>query len=232
MGVSAYKVRMNFNQTQSVGCVVGHGDQGSGGFTLLETMIALALMSLTSLALFQSATALLRVSDRAVRIASTTIDESIERQTFMDIVSKLVPAWEEDAAHIFTGGPKGFSGLTAADPTAFSPRITPFEIKLVAKNETTPVNNVILYSAGQGMKIGSFETANLEFAYLGNDGIWRQSWPPETPPSSGFYDDYKYMDVPQLPLAIRLGTSGKGVGWVASVANASYPPLRDRFGYD
>lgn len=215
----------------------------SQGFTLLETMIALALMALTTLALFQSGSALLRVSDRAVNLARTSINENVTRQIYVDLVRGLVPAWEENSSQIFEGKPEGFHGLSSAIPTSMTTTLAPFSIDLRANTKTG--QTLRLNVGTTGLDLVQFDSTDMQFSYLGADGVWRSSWPPETVPKPGFFDDDKYMDMPQLPKAIKLAPSARAsssrsaqgrpsppIAIVAPITKTSYPPWRDRLGYD
>ena len=58
------------------------------GFSLLETLFALVIMSFASLALFQSTSAMLSLSDRAVSAAERTLDGALDRRAIGHWIGK------------------------------------------------------------------------------------------------------------------------------------------------
>ncbi len=196
------------------------------GFTLLETLIALAIMSLASLALFQSTGTLLRVTDGAVSAGERTLEEAIARKTFRRSIAGLTPAWPEQADAFFKGDANQFSGLSTGLPSEQDEVLMAFSFVLVGGGSdgvdlqiTTPTNMWTLKN---------FHVDRASFSYLGEDHHWYEIWPPAEIPAPGFFDDENFMTMAQLPLAIRLrGQVGEVlIDWIAPISGAHEPPFR------
>ena len=73
------------------------------GFSLLEVLIALAIMSLTSLALFQSMSRMLYISDRAIDVSEQSLENAVSNLTIRQLVDGLVPSWSIKPEDSFLG---------------------------------------------------------------------------------------------------------------------------------
>lgn len=177
-------------------------NKNASGFSLLEMLVALSLLSLISLALFQSTTLLLQTSNKAANVGERIFDEFIALQTYQDLVANLIPAWDQQPDEVFKGSTESFSGLSAGVPTWEGQRIAAFTLRF--ENPETGGKVLLLDSDKGSFPIITLPQGRFAFHYLGADRQWYEAWPPETVPSPGFFDDAKYMTVPQLPLAIRL----------------------------
>ncbi len=196
----------------------------------METLLALAIMSVASLALFQSTAALLRLSDRTINAALRTQDVSVLQKSFNGLVGGLVPAWPKDTANLFTGTPTGFSGLTRTPFHTLDIRLTPFRMAL----ENNGSGSALIYRSGKvEWALKTFSDTNARFSYLGADNVWRPTWPPENTPEPGSFGDAQFYDPPAFPLAIRLqateGRSGKGVVWIAYINYLDELPNLEEF---
>ncbi|PHR53888.1 MAG: hypothetical protein COA47_16415 [Robiginitomaculum sp.] len=202
------------------------------GFSLLETLIALAILSLVTLAMFQSTSSLLRITDRAMVAGDRTLESAIARKAFRTSVGSLIPAWDEQTIWKFKGGPDEFSGLSAAVPSALDHLLQPVTVSL-AENSPGEISLVVT-AEGQSWDVEKFRATRASFTYLGMDRTWYDIWPPREIPKPGFYDDEKYMDMPLLPLAIRLSGAGinSNFAWLATVSGSQSLPYRDDFGQD
>jgi len=101
------------------------------GFTLLETLIALAILSIASLAMFQSIGTLLQVSDKAVSASERTVDKSLDRLALITLMSEIVPHWNDQADMAFTGTDVEMSGVSTINLGVDSSGLTPFTLRLV-----------------------------------------------------------------------------------------------------
>ncbi|PHR93588.1 MAG: hypothetical protein COA69_02820 [Robiginitomaculum sp.] len=201
----------------------------TAGFTLLETLISLAILSVVSLALFQSTASLLRITDRAVFAGERTLEGAIARKTFRVSVGGLTSAWEEREQDVFYGNAVMFSGLSTDVPTLSAQRLQRVSYTLVRQDMGTFVMDVEVDAQAWSLK--AFSADHAEFSYLGSDQKWYTSWPPEDVPSPGFFDDAIYMDMPQLPLAIRFHgeDQGRPFDWIATISGTHAVPYRDDF---
>lgn len=202
-------------------------EKGQAGFTLLETLISLAILSVVSLALFQSTSALLHITDRAVFAGERTVEAGIARKTFRASIGGLTPAWREDVAGAFQGDARQLSGLSTDVPTVAARGLQSFSLSLVPQNDGKIVLTAM--AGGQTWPLREFAADTAKFVYLGADRQWHERWPPRQIPSPGFFDDVLFMDMPKLPLAVRLHgkSSDKSFDWVASVLGSRSLPYRE-----
>lgn len=199
------------------------------GFTLLETLISLAILSVVSLALFQSTSSLLRITDRAVNAGERALETAVSRKTFRASVGGLQPGWVEEPLNVFNGDALGFSGISTGAPAFASVSLQPFSFALVLQTQGRIALEV--NSDGKVWNLQSFSADQASFSYLGVDQTWYEVWPPENTPAPGFFNDKLFMKPPQLPLAIRLHGIDQNhqFDWVAAIAGAHVLPHRDEF---
>lgn len=172
------------------------------GFSLLEVLVALAIMSLTTLALFQSFNQLNAVSDRVVRSTTNSLDSFVEREVFDDVVSGLIAGWEDEGSTDFRGHETAFTSLAALTMASEFAQLSQVTVQLDRGRDQTPV---IRYLIGeQTLTYPIPEALSPRLTYLGWDQNWYSDWPLEQAPSTGFFDDAIYAVRPQLPMAIRV----------------------------
>ena len=197
------------------------------GFSLLELIASLAIVSLVSAALFQSMGAWLRLSTRASAAADETLTSIAAQQMFDRLVGGMIFSWPDDTTQRFIGAPDGFAGLTSTPLNSLSP-----QIRFVQVSATQPRNGRpgrIVYSS-RGVDSWTLRAyyGDASFSFLGADGEWRSSWPPEINPEPGPFNDSVFFPTPQLPLAIRISiqeTNGAET-WVADIGADPIIPQR------
>lgn len=195
----------------------------------METLLALAIMSVASLALFQSTTTLLRLSDSTVNAALKSQDEATIQKSFSQLIAGLVQAWPDDKTHVFKGDATGFSGLTRTPFHTLTPGLNPFSLRV--QNDTNTAK--LIYQSGDiEWVLQEFTSPGARFSYLGADHIWRPAWPPKTTPQVDAFNSADFFDPPSFPLAIRLSI-GRENGhaarvWIAAIeTRAELPDLGD-----
>jgi len=202
------------------------------GFSLLETLIALAILSLSSLILFQSTSSMLSVSEKTSMANDKLIENVIARETFKNIISGLTPGWPNQEGTVFDGKPHEFSGLTTRFPSSTDYRMAHVSVTL---NQTeNNVNNLIVKSAGtDAIILEEFNATAAVFEYMGEDQVFYPVWPPEQLKNLGFANDASFMEVPDLPKLIRLSVetssseSNNHVIWIASIGGETRLPYKD-----
>ena len=187
------------------------------GFTLLETLMALAIMSIISLALFQSLGQMLAVSDRATRIGNESLDQFANDAGYKDFISDIIGTWTPQDPFIFKGNEQQMSGL-AVSPLIVDEQTGAQSFQLFLRpfpaNEEQPARfELVIASNGLSINafgdrpqpiLASFEGQNPRFLYLSYDQIQHHDWPQKGVPSPGILTDILYMDIPRLPHAIGL----------------------------
>ena len=199
---------------------------------MLETLIALAIMSVASLALFQSTANMLSLSDRAVSLAERTVDDAVARRVFRTSVDNLTPSWPEYPEQNFQGDAYTVSGVSDAVPRSKGETLAMFSwhLRTDGPNQIT----LVMDAKSEHWDIYKFRAQSASFSYLGVDENWYDIWPPKDVPSNGFFDDVKQLDMPQFPLAIRLTahTDAKDIVWIAPISANTILPIRDELGRD
>lgn len=183
----------------------------TAGFSLMETLVALAILSISATLIFQS---LLRQSELIARVENTSLKashESIQRAGFTDVVAGLVPSWPEDINSRFHATPTHLSGLTGHPLIRKEPGLEHFQFKL----EGAP--SQLVYIRGEEKMVLASFTEGAHFSYLGADSQWHETWPPEDiRPDAGPFDDSAAFAVAPLPLAVRIQTETQAqLDWVA-----------------
>ncbi len=196
------------------------------GFSLLELIASLAIVSLVSAALFQSMASWMRLSSRASGAAEASLAAIAGQQMFDRIVGGLIFAWPEETARRFVGAADGFSGITTTPLHGLHPQLASASIVVLRPNNATR-GRIVYRSDEIEWTLREFDGA-AAFSYLGADGAWRESWPPETNPDPGSFGDAAYFDTPQLPAAIRLSfdDGGNSTVWIADIASDPRIPQR------
>jgi len=194
------------------------------GFTLLETLVALAILSLTSLALFQSMGALLQVSDKAIKAGERTMDKSLDRVALNSLMSALVPHWNNNPAMAFRGTELTLSGLSTVNLGLETQGLTPFTLRL--KPQTTSKTNTLQYVSDEiSLELASDIPSSARFGYVGVDSALRKTWPPEIPLSAGFFDQKAFDTIPILPNAVYLSLPDGQIIWTIAITKYFNRPL-------
>ncbi|TCP32956.1 prepilin-type N-terminal cleavage/methylation domain-containing protein [Rhodothalassium salexigens DSM 2132] len=196
----------------------------SGGFSLIEVIVTLAIVSLVSTILFQSVTTHWGNMQRIDAAFDRAREGGVRAQVFRQVVVHLLPAWPEQEEARFRGGPSGFSGLTGQAASASEAALTPFSIEAVAGRGVGPLRlrlvdrDVVLADPVRDVRV----------EYLALNGRWLDRWPPEENPGNGFFSDGQYFDTPPLPEAIRIRfVDARGPqAWIATVGTSTGLPFR------
>jgi prepilin-type N-terminal cleavage/methylation domain-containing protein len=198
--------------------------QHSAGFSLIEMIVTLALLSLISLILFQSAITqwsnMQRISLAFERAQNLPLREEI----FRDVAGQLLPGWPEQQIGIFRGGPEGFSGITLRPFSALDHQLAPLDVRISNQG----AGQSLIMGGEDANDILASEISNARFDYKAMDGSWHDRWPPETKPGNGFFTDQVYFETPQLPEVIRLRFSRSNTRhiWYVTPHNRNSLPFR------
>jgi len=165
------------------------------GFTLIETLIALVIASITTLILLQSIASVSHNAAGLDRAAATLITDSFNRGAATQALAAALPQYLS-ANHPFTGYESGFTGVTAK-PVFDTPGIAhAFSVRLTG---TRRGQTALIYSeGGHSVKIIQFEGMGYElrYAYLSLSNLYAGTspsntpvWPPEIgiDPEPGYY---------------------------------------------
>jgi|HubBroStandDraft_1064217.scaffolds.fasta_scaffold00076_20 prepilin-type N-terminal cleavage/methylation domain-containing protein len=182
-----------------------------GGFTLLEVMVVLIIVGLVAATLFEALSRLNDVRGRLGPFLGTSEREALENSWFRTAVNDIIPD-KALAKNVFSGKANSFSGLTMAPLSGDPGGPSPFKWELVYDGMR---DRTVLRFTGYDQKpqdVRDWRGSKADFAYLGADLTWHDSWPPGL------------QKVKQLPLAIRLWAADEGVAIVAAIRGEKEPP--------
>ena len=216
------------------------------GFSLLETLFALVIMSFASLALFQSTSAMLSLSDRAVSAAERTLDGALDRRALGSLLGHLVPHWPEAPDTAFTGSPTQLRGVSSAglsDAAGHMPFILRLETQDISAGSALSLQYQNINTELRRFGGGDDEDAPLwtlsqniapdaRFSYLGVDNQWYGHWPPQETPVTPYFNDARFIDPPALPRAIKLDSAMSGTLFFIDLSAHADRPIRLDLGRD
>ncbi|WP_371396369.1 type II secretion system protein J [Fretibacter rubidus] len=205
------------------------------GFSLLETLFALVIMSFASMALFQSTSAMLSLSDRAVGAAERSLDRALDRRALGGVLQSLVPHWPEQAGTAFTGSPTRLRGVSSA-ALSETPGLNGFVVALERDNARLGQMQLRYQNQTEGdaplwTLMGGLPN-DARFSYLGLDNQWYQNWPPEQTPVTPYFNDARFIEPPALPLAIKLDSGASGTLFMIDLSAHPQRPIRLDLGRD
>ncbi len=182
--------------------------RGESGFSLLEVLVSLALISVTTLLISRTITDQFALSQRIEKTNHLTLEAWSHRQVFSETVGAVVPTWPESETDVsFKGTAKRFEGMTASPQLFQSNGLTSFRFSIE--------NTDLVYVEGEARIVLATLPAEASFSYLGSDHSWYDQWPAETPIDFGQFDDSSEYEAPELPVAIRLQClSGACIDWI------------------
>lgn len=193
--------------------IIRKSKSGEDGFTLLEVLVALALVSLVTIAIFQSFMSMTRLSDRAQRTTEATFNEHIDRVLLERVVEGLFAERATKGRNNFKGTADQFSGMSNGLilPEQRNRGLLFVKVSIID-------GAVVLMGADQELTFSSKVKAR-SFSYLGTDRAWHADWPPESALTFGPADKVKNLDhqlvsPPLIPLAVRINFVD-GSDWIA-----------------
>ena len=169
----------------------------SRGFTLLEVLVVLVLVSLTMTMLMQGVLYTLQLRTQFLVQQQRLRENFLPESWFRSSSAALAPA-RADSPEAFQGDRAGFRGLSLAPllgepgvPVRIEWRLTSNDGQQLLQYRQEDREDVIAVSAWP-------EAAHVELDYLDGNGRWSERWPPPTTPASGS------QSPPLLPAALRL----------------------------
>ncbi len=168
------------------------------GFTLIETLIALVIASITTLVLLQSIISVSHSVAGLDRAAAMLITDSFNRAAATQALAAALPRYL-NANHLFTGHENGFSGATAKPVFDTPGAARAFSVRLMGtgRGQTT-----LTYSeGGHSVDVVRFEGAGykLRYTHLSLSDFYAGTPPSNTPiwpPETGFDPEPDYYRPP------------------------------------
>jgi hypothetical protein len=125
-------------------------------------------------------------------------------------VTGIVPGWPDAEAESFAGTSRGFSAVSTRGLYSDGRGLRQIRLELSDDQKT-------LFAADQNARVVLHEFSSpADFSYLGDAGVWAETWPPAERQDFGAYDDTAQYELPALPRAIRIQVSDRSeLDWVA-----------------
>ena len=184
------------------------------GFTLVEILVVLVIVSLVSGILFQAMGQVMHLQKKfGVELVHSQQGVML-LDWFQQSVEGLMPDYA-DGKDKFVGSERRFSGLTTNPLAAENGVPTPLAWELAFDPDSGETR--LLYGASRGaVPVISWQGNKGKFSYLDAKGEFHEAWPP---PLGSW---------PQLPAAIRVEAlrDGEPAMFFAAPLGPSYPPVR------
>lgn len=146
------------------------------GFTLVEMLVVLILVSLTSVLLIQGTSQLLIIRDRVLEHTEYQREDVLRRSWFGETVGSLIADLETIDEHRFMGDESGFSGLTLAALTR--PAGMPVRIEWRVETEEDIFRLLYAEQGGDWQHVWSWRPDFARFSYYSPESGWVAQWPP------------------------------------------------------
>ena len=186
------------------------------GFTLLETLVMLVIVSLTSVLIMQGLAQALDLRERVLEHTEYQREDALRRAWFGDSVRSLVADLARIENHRFEGDATGFKGLTLAALQAFPglPRVVNWRLERDGE-----VFHLFYSQQGDApQRVWSWRAEAARFSYYAPETGWVDAWPPQD------------SDARPLPSLVAFETTWRDEprSWVAAVAGrrSARPSLR------
>lgn len=188
------------------------------GFTLLEVLVVLVLVSLTMTVLMQGVLYALQLRTQFLVQQQHLREDFLPEHWFRTSSAALAPA-KADSPEAFQGDHDGFRGLSLM-PLLGEPGVpVRIEWRLALSNG----QRILQYRQFGGsrepvLEIAAWpDTATVQFDYLDGEGRWGEQWPPADASQA----------IPRLPVALRLQRldAERPLLWLSAVAGRRDPRL-------
>lgn len=199
------------------------------GFSLVEVLVALFVSSVLALALFQSTSQWLFITDRASQATNDAMSRLSTQRAFDQIVRGLIPAWPDDESGMFVGDEDGFSGLTVGRPMAGRSGLK--QVRLYLRRADQSQQLVYASAGGEVVLRREIPNANAAFAYLDEGFSWSSHWLQADAARSASGDNGSQEDErPRLPRAIRycVFETTRSQCWIARHGSDIVLPVREQ----
>jgi prepilin-type N-terminal cleavage/methylation domain-containing protein len=166
------------------------------GFTLLEVLVTLVLLSMVVAIMFGSLGQVLDARSRLRPYLDRSQETALVAAWFRQTVTALIPDYDTGRDR-FAAAATAFSGLTAAP--LIGPAGTPTPFRWTLRYDPDAQATVLEYAErpSNTVEIARWSGAHPSFSYYGPDQQWRRDWPPPA-------DMEQRRKPAQLPQLIRL----------------------------
>jgi general secretion pathway protein J len=182
-----------------------HAIPKSRGFTLLEVLVVLVIVSLISVVLMQGLGLVLNLRNSFGGLILDMDREIVKRNLMRQPIVGLVPDFD-GGDDTFRGQPEELRGLTLQPLLRRTGRPTPFSMAL-SYDPSTKTNTLTYQELGdEPVVLAEWPGSQARFQFMGIEPGWLPVWPPEEP--TNFATSQMITDIksPQLPELIYLDT--------------------------
>ena len=195
--------------------------RGMRGFTLLEMLVTLLVVSLIAGVMGQALAQLARIEQLLAGAQLRSVASSLRAEWLRSAIESLLPGGR-DSDERMSGSERELRGLSADVPQLPAPGLTPLHLRLVFQ-DGTGLSELQLRSPAEDPSSPSWVVL---LAWPGREGRFRyldrkQQWQDQWPPAPGLADD-------ALPLAIALETGLPEARVLMASPRASASPLPTR----
>jgi prepilin-type N-terminal cleavage/methylation domain-containing protein len=172
------------------------------GFTLVEVLVTLVLLSMVAAVVFGSLRQVLEARDRLRPYLDRSRETTLVSGWFRQTVQASIADYNQ-GKHRFVGTASAVSGLTASP--LVGPAGTPTPFRWVMRYDPTRDLTALEYeeSPKQTLRIAAWAGREGAFAYYAGEQIWQPAWPPSDPDQG--------KSIPQLPQLVRLSGAPRDV---------------------
>lgn len=188
----------------------------SGGFTLLEMLMAILLVAAASGLIAQTVFIVLRLEERLAGTQDWQQEQRLREAWLRDALAGLMATPASDPIR-FRGDSTWLTGYTVSPPWPqqdIGPSV--MTLRLIDRNGHTTLRVEPWQNAIDGWDLLQWTGRQGRWGYLDETGTWQARWP------AG-----KYGDASRLPLAIRL-EGPWALPWVFHLGMRGNPMLRRR----
>ena len=190
------------------------GARHQGGFTLVEVLVTLVLLSMVAAVAFGSLRQVLEARDRLRPYLDRSQETTLVSGWFRQTVQASIADYDE-GKHRFAGTASEISGLTSSP--LVGPAGTPTAFRWAMRYDSVRDLTTLEYeeSPKQTLRIAAWAGHDGAFAYYAGEQKWQPAWPPNDPDQG--------KSIPQLPQLVRLsGAPRDAVPMIIAAPRASH----------
>lgn len=196
--------------------------QQNTGFTLLEMMVVLVLVSLITVLLMQGFSFVVGLQERIRQQLIQIQDSELREQWFRMVVRSFHRGRSSDDA-AFHGDAKQLSGLVLQPLNKVAGMPTTISWKI----EQVGTDYFLTYQEEQEVPVTimRWATATPEFRYMDDKGNLNETWPPTTENTAFTFDPFQRLNTPILPKGVVLLDTSERTPllWYVSISNNTPP---------
>ena len=195
------------------------------GFTLYEMLVALAIISIISGAMFQGLSQYLIYSQKSMFASRAIFSDTFNRELFASVVKNSYIGYFEPEEH-FLGRSSSISGVSYSLVGGYVGDVRSYSFSIEKKNNAS---SVLLRTESKIFEVYADLIGDVRFVYLSDENEWYESWPPkelkalnrnESP-----IEDISASSNLVMPMAVRLVADEKVVSAVSLIRRNQIPAI-------